>query len=46
MPGIEGRFRKKATFNHIRWPDGKASLDSVEVEPDMLEFLKRHPQSI
>ncbi len=33
----------KAVFNHIRWPDGKSSLDSVDVEPAMLEFLRDHP---
>jgi len=33
----------KAVFNHIRWPDGKASLDSFDVEPAMLAFLRDHP---
>jgi len=34
---------EKALFNHIRWPDGKASFDSVDQEPAMLEFLRQHP---
>lgn len=33
----------KAVFNHIRWPDGKSSLDSIDVEPAMLTFLRDHP---
>lgn len=33
----------KALLNHIRWPDGKASLDVVDREPNMLRFLRDHP---
>lgn len=35
----------KAVFNHIRWPDGRAFLDTVDQEPTMLEFLRTHPLS-
>lgn len=33
----------KAVFNHIRWPDGRALLDTVDQEPTMLGFLRAHP---